>query len=615
MKLNQVLSHINQVERAKFVSCLDRICSVEMSTNKKLAKSISQIDGQIKNASESEITQLFKSISQSFKYFLNDQLSLADAQMIMVLNILTRDGNSVVRASWLETLYEKEWKQMSLLAKEISSDISAYEESDDFNEHGKRLSIYRRCFQMAYTNDERINREAKVSDDERSVLNVLAEELGISVDESFAIEQLDKPAPKDGVINAVNSLREIGVLFVNRKRSEVIIADEVISMLHEIQHKELPDKYTLRLLRSFSDGELSNILKNYGKRIRGVERKEKIKTIIHSRISVSCILKRDLYGSEVSLNQRKERLKSLINDLNISAERIGTTLDDRVEVILNSLKNCGEAEFNYLSATGFKELFTTLKSNTPKFLKRFESEFEIENVESLDTERLRLLGISPLDVLYLFSNEEVKTIRDDLNLSKRGEPRQIILENFASANDKFIEHYAALACRDFASLKNAGVEISESEIGIKFEEITKSIFEELNLNIDEDLRKEINTSKDKIDIVVSLSELDVIICEAKTSKNGDFSKYSATSRQIKSYVNRCESYGKRVAQVLIVAPTFSEDFVESSEMDTEVNISLLEANGLKQIYDAYKSRRNPKFSPKLLTKGGLLKADRIAKTI
>ena len=35
----------------------------------------------------------------------------------------------------------------------------------------------------------------------------------------------------------------------------------------------------------------------------------------------------------------------------------------------------------------------------------------------------------------------------------------------------------------------------------------------------------------------------------------------------------------------------------------------------KKILDAYKARRNPKFSAKLFTKGGLLKADLIAKNI
>ena len=159
------------------------------------------------------------------------------------------------------------------------------------------------------------------------------------------------------------------------------------------------------------------------------------------------------------------------------------------------------------------------------------------------------------------------------------------------------------------------LDISEAEIGVKFEEITKEIFEDLKLVVDEDLRKSINTAKDKADIIISLSDDDVIIGEAKTCKNGDFAKYSTTSRQVKAYANRCENQGKRVAQILIIAPSFSTDFVESAEMDTEVNISLLEAKGLKLIHDAFKARRNPKFSVKLLTKGGLLKAELIAKTI
>ena len=84
---------------------------------------------------------------------------------------------------------------------------------------------------------------------------------------------------------------------------------------------------------------------------------------------------------------------------------------------------------------------------------------------------------------------------------------------------------------------------------------------------------------------------------------------------MKAYANRCESQGKRVAQVLIIAPAFSADFIESAAMDTDINISLLTADGLNLIYDTYKTKRKPNFSAKLLTKGGLLKADLIAKNL
>jgi hypothetical protein len=78
---------------------------------------------------------------------------------------------------------------------------------------------------------------------------------------------------------------------------------------------------------------------------------------------------------------------------------------------------------------------------------------------------------------------------------------------------------------------------------------------------------------------------------------------------------RDKSYGKRVPQVLIIAPNFSSDFVESAELDADINTSLLETGGLKLILDTFRARRKSNFSSKLLTKGGLLKAKLIAKNI
>jgi len=614
MKLSQVLSNINQVEKSKFITCLDKLCSSAAASDKQLAMSVNKIDGQIKNASGSEITALFSLVSSYFRDSIQEQIAMSNAQVGLLINILIRDGNCIARTSWIETLYNNEWDELKKIAKQLQAEIDARNSDDDFC-RGTRLSIYKDCLDTAFFNDEKINRQAKITDDERSILNVLADRLNISMDEAAAVEHLTNPIPKNDALECLNALREMGVLFINRKRSEVLVADEVVAILNEIQGKELADKHTLRVLRSLSDAELSNILKHYGKKFRGIERTEKIHIIIHSRIAVRNILQRDIFASNETQNQRKERLKILISDLDLKIEKIGATLDERISTIIETLKSSVQDEFNLLSAAGFKEMYTSLQVHFPKLEKLLKSEFELEDTEELDTDKLRALSITPIDILYLLSNDQIKVVRDKMALPKRGNPRQLILDAFANANDKLIEHYDKLANRDLAGLKDAGVEITEAELGIKFEEITKEIFETLNLFVDEDIRKAINTAKDKADIIISLSDDDVIIGEAKTCKNGDFAKYSTTSRQVKSYVNRCENLGKRVAQVLIIAPSFSEDFVESAEMDTEVNISLLEAQGLKSIYDSFRSRRNPKFSAKLLTKGGVLKADLIAKNI
>ncbi|MCH8529741.1 MAG: hypothetical protein LAT65_02705 [Saccharospirillum sp.] len=624
MKLNQVLSTLNQIEKSKFINLLDRLCVSAESCNITVSETLDKVNRQIKDASGSEITQLFNAVNSEFRKAISEQIAMSGASMRLLVNILSRDGNSFARISWIEQLYMKEWHAMCELAKDIEQQI-ANDVEQNFG-HGHRFRIFRECVNEAYQNDRRSNRDSVITDDERGILNVLAKSLRISSDEAAAIEHLVNPVKsgKDTVDVCIQGLRDIGVLFIKRKSSEVIVADEVVEILNEIQGKALADKHLLRMLRTFSDAELSNILKTYGKRIRSVSRAEKISVCLHSGLSVYDILSRDLFSDNEGVSQRKERLKTLMNDLDMDVEKLGTTLEERIEVILGSLKGAAEHEFNMLSAASYKEMFDEISrqfsgadiEESKETLKdRIRKEFELESTEEISTDRLRALTITPLDVLYALSNEEIKDLRDKFNLSKRGNPRTHIINAFESAKDRLIENYGALARRDMKHLREHGIEVTEAEVGVKFEEATKAILEGLELTVDEDLRKEVNTAKDKVDIILSISDDDIIIGEAKTCKNGDFAKYSSTSRQVKAYANRCENYGKRVAQVLIVAPRFSSDFVNSAEMDPEINISLLEADGLKLIYDSFKSKRKASFPPKLLSKGGLLKAELIARSL
>jgi len=624
MKLQQVLSSLNQIEKSKFINNLDKLCSVAESGNEHVTKTLEKINRQIKEASGSEITQLFQVVSSEYKRSVKEQLSLSGASVALLVNILTRDGNCVARTAWIEQLYARECDLLERTSQQITADIE--NASSEGFERPQRLKIFKECLEVAYNNDSRINRQPHISDDERSILNKLSYHLKISHDEAAAIEHLSNPvkAGKETVGECLQVLREMGVIFINKKSSEVLVPDEIVRILNEAQGKELADKHALRILRTLSDAELSNILKSYGQKIRGVDRPEKIRTIMHCATSVRDILTTDLFDKEVNVSKRKDRLKELMNDLAIDSDRLGTTLDDRIGVIFENLNQSIDSELNAISVISYKEMYSALEERfsgiepigeRESLSERLKREFELEDNEEITIERLRALSITPHDVLYILSNDEVKQIRNSLELSNRGNPRLAILEAFANANDKLIENYGALARRDLAKLKSVGIEITEAEIGVKFEEATRTIFEDLDLVVDEDLRARINTAKDKADIIISISDDDVIIGEAKTCKNGDFAKYSTASRQVKAYASRCESQGARVAQILIVAPSFSDDFIESAEMDTEVNISLLTADGLKQIYDAYKTKKKPNFSPKLFTKGGLLKAELIARNL
>ncbi|WP_246261368.1 hypothetical protein [Alteromonas ponticola] len=365
MKLANVLSIVNQVEKSKFINAIDRICSDAVKHDKKITAQLNKLEGQIKDASSTDITQLFKIALPYFEKTVRDQLDLLGAQATLLTNILSRDGNSIARISWVEALYSKEWEAINLRATELKSVIEATESNDYFSD-GKRLSIYYACYQEAFSNDERVNREAKISNDERCILNVLAKQLDVTADDQAGVEHLIELIPMNGVQESLNELRELGLIFISRKRQTVYVPDEIVNLLHRLQGKELADKHQMRILRTFSDSELSIVLKNHRKKIRGVDRKEKISNIMKLGISTSQLLQTDLYNADTALNDKKERLKILINDLDLSLDKLGTTLEERIALIVISFTTCAEKEFNSLSATGFKELYSALQNHFPK---------------------------------------------------------------------------------------------------------------------------------------------------------------------------------------------------------------------------------------------------------
>lgn len=407
MKLSNILSTVNQVEKSKFINFLDRICSEAIIHDKELAKRINNLDGQIKNASSGEIIQLFELVLPYFEKSVKEQLAMLGAQASLLINIVSRDGNCIARLSWIEALYTKEWTAIDSKAQEINALINGTLDGETFNE-AKRLEIYHACLKEAYLNDEKNNREAKITDDERSILNVLAHKLDITADQKSAVQHLVNAIPQTGIQDCLNTLREVGLVFVSRKNLTVYVADEIVTMLNRMQGKELADKHLLRILRTLSDSELSNILKAHGKRIRGVERTDKIEEIIKMGLPITEMLQQDISNPDANINDRKERLKALISDLDLGLEKIGTTLDERTELIISSLNSSAENEFNALSATGFKELFSTLKTHFSTLTSVLHKDFEIEDNEELDVDKLRALSITPHDILYMLSNEDIK---------------------------------------------------------------------------------------------------------------------------------------------------------------------------------------------------------------
>jgi hypothetical protein len=210
---------------------------------------------------------------------------------------------------------------------------------------------------------------------------------------------------------------------------------------------------------------------------------------------------------------------------------------------------------------------------------------------------------------------DLKTFIADKKLKSRGDLVFNILDAYKDAENLMLENYEAIGFRNLAELKENGIIIKESELGLKFEDITKTIFEKLGFNVDENLKKEINTSKNKIDLILNLGKNDLIIIECKTVKESGYNKFSSVSKQIKSYVDSATSSGFNVVKSLLIAPDFSDDFINDCDLQFEINLSLITAGSLINILDGFKNSKLQQFPFQLLMKDVLIKEDRILKAI
>ena len=200
-------------------------------------------------------------------------------------------------------------------------------------------------------------------------------------------------------------------------------------------------------------------------------------------------------------------------------------------------------------------------------------------------------------------------------IKTRGNKISNILNSYKDTKNLYIENYSYIGFRDLQTLKDNGIKIKEAALGSKFEELTKFIFSQLGFEVDEKLRKKINTKKHKIDILLNLGNNELILIECKTIKESGYNKYSYVSRQIKSYNELIINNNYKIIKSLLIAPNFSEGFISDTELDYNLNLSLITASSLLNIFNSFKSSKYKQFPYRLLLRDVLIQEERIIKVI
>lgn len=613
MKLEKILDNVNSLEKNSFLKIIDNIKSGNPKNCKEIDKILSESSNDLKSVDSLNISKVFNLVKNEFAKTIKAEFVNTTSQLDILIDILIKDGNCILTQNWLAHLYHIELEKIKSKAQALKTELVA--EKSNIDELRKRdYNIYKACVETAYSNDSDNNRDKRITNDELSILLTLSKKLELSQEEVKLINYAIITPEKLNIDNVISLLKNIGVIFYSKKNNLVYVADEIVSILRKIRKKELADKYLRRVLKTFKEPQINLICKKHNIDTKGLDYESKIKEIIKEGISFSNLLANEIHKENTTLTERKKIINDLWeNGLKVSYPLKGTTIDEKIENIIQYFEEIEKDEKIGISIDGYEKLLNDLLTGLPPFKKYIAEEFELSEEVTINNSTLLEYNIKPRDVLDIIPYEELKQFAISRQIKFKVDLVSNILDAYTDAENLMIENYEAIGFRNLSLLKENGILIKESELGLKFEEITKSIFEKLGFNVDEKLKRKLNTAKDKVDIILNLGNNDIIIIECKTVKESNYNKFSSVTRQIKSYINVAKSNGFNVIKTLLIAPDFSDDFVNECDLEFEINLSLITASALVNILEGFKNSKLKQFPYQLLMKDVLIKEDRILK--
>jgi len=301
MKLEKILDKLGSIEKNSFIKIIDNIISKSPKNIKEIDLILSSADKGLKSVDNQNISKIFALTSKDFFEHIKDEFQEATSQLDILIDIISRDGNCIMKQDWFSRLYEKEIKNLKSKIKELNTSFK--NEKSELTETRKRdYLIYKSCLSTAYTNDIENNREAKVTSDELSILLTLSKQLALSQEEVKLINYSILPIKKVDIQDVINSLKNIGVIFYSKKENTIYVADEMVRLLRRLRKKEVADKYYRRTLKLLREPIINQIAKAHN-----IDRKysysQKIEEIIQEGVSFTNLLATDIYKNGITLTE------------------------------------------------------------------------------------------------------------------------------------------------------------------------------------------------------------------------------------------------------------------------------------------------------------------------
>ncbi|MEZ5069520.1 MAG: hypothetical protein R2751_00785 [Bacteroidales bacterium] len=614
MKLEAVLPLLNSFEKNSFLKIIDNIISNNPKNAKEIDSILSAESRDLKNVDIINVTKIFELVEEEFLEHVRCEFNNLDSQLDIITDILIRDGRCIAKHDWFARLYENEIESLERRIKKFKKDLDS--DSSDIDASRKRdYLIYMACTHTAFVNDEERNQERKITSDEQTILRTLSIGLELSQVEIKLINYSVLPIEKKRVEEVINELRLMGVLFDSKKNNTVYIPQEIVRVLRKIRGHEIAKKYYRRVL-----GQIREPLINIACRKHNIDWRlpidQKIELILSEGISFSQFIINGIHKEGTTLTDKKKYFNELSDKgLNISPPIKGVTIDEKVENLIAYFNEQELEDKVSISVDGYDKLLHELDGSLQSVKKRIQKQFEFQDEEVMNSKFLLDYHLKPMDILDIIPEEELKSFIAEKGIKSRGDIKSNILEHYKDSENLFLENFENIAYRNHNTLKENGIQIPEAELGVKFEELSKTIFMKLGFNVDEKLRKQLNTSKDKIDIVLNIGNNEIIVVECKSHKESGYNKFSSVYRQLKAYRDLAAKNDFRVIKSLLIAPEFTDEFVNECELEYELNLSLISAGSLSAILEGFKDSKMKELPYKLLMRDVLIQADRILKAI
>ncbi len=277
MKLEAILENLNSFEKNSFLKIIDSILADNPKNAVEVDKILSDTSRDLKNMDNINVAKVFNLVSDEFAEYVKSEFANSISQLDILTDIISRDGNCILKQDWFARLYEKELTEFDRKLKAFQEAIEN-EKSEIDEQRKKDYKIYRSCLHTAYHNDESNNQDKKITSDEQSILQTLSTELGLSQEEVKLINYLIVPVAKIEIDTVINELKSTGIIFYSKKTNTMYIADEMVRILRKTRGKQVGDKFFRRVLRLLRESQINLICKKHNVDWRA-PLDQKIKTI------------------------------------------------------------------------------------------------------------------------------------------------------------------------------------------------------------------------------------------------------------------------------------------------------------------------------------------------